>query len=251
MAVAGFCRICRQYVWLDDSWACLSGHPWTEISNWYDPQTGAPITPHWLKPPGQAAEGAGSASRPMAQAAEQPSPADPHAAPAAPHVTPHAAVPAVPHAAAPVAGAGPASRVELLAGILELLGGYPAYRAVYGTDTDIVIDNQVADAAWSTGKKKVTYEAMLKAVEPEQTVYFWEALKESGGGLSFGGVESESYTISGTKRSGKKKETVVGPGGVVADYAWDFSTTRLLIEDAVAARGWRMKTVLRKGSARW
>ena len=49
MAVAGFCRSCGQYVWLNDQWGCVNGHPWTEISNWYDPAQGVPVTPYWLQ----------------------------------------------------------------------------------------------------------------------------------------------------------------------------------------------------------
>ena len=44
MALAGYCRGCGQYVWLNEQWGCVNGHPWTEISNWYDPQNGTPVT---------------------------------------------------------------------------------------------------------------------------------------------------------------------------------------------------------------
>ena len=219
MALAGYCGICKQYVYLTDQWGCVNGHAWNEISGWYDPDTGAPVTPYWLQP-GY-----------VAQQRSEPEPA-------------------------PVAEAVPGAqtgddRVALLAAILGEFSAYPNYRVQYGTNTDVVIDNQIADASWGTGKKKIEYSAILKAVESERTVYFWEMLKESGGGLSFGGFESESYSTFGTKRSGKKKEVVLGPNGVEIDAGWDYSATRKMVEAVAAARGWRVKTVLRKGAAEY
>lgn len=223
MAVAGFCGVCGQHVWLTEQWGCVNGHPYTSISNCYDPDSGAPITPPWLQP------------APVAPAAAAPASAP------APAPAPVAAAPA------PVA----ATRLALLADILALLGQYPGYRAQYGTDTDIVIDNQLSDVAWSTGKKKVEYSAILKAVEAENTVYFWEVLKEKAGGLNFGGFEAESYSTFGTKRSGTTKGITLGPGGVVESHEWDYAATRQIIESVAAKHGWRVKTVLKKKSASW
>lgn len=177
-----------------------------------------------------------------------------------PQAAPAAAVPSSPAVATPAAAAAPTSaptaapvgtRAALLTDILAAISEHPGYRAVYGTDTDIAVDNTVADASWSTGKKKVSYEAIMKAVEEERVLYFWEMLKESSSGLSFGTMESESYTTSGMKRWGKTKEKVIGPGGVVVDYEWDYGKTRQLVESVCARHGFRLKVVLRKGSARY
>lgn len=227
MAVAGFCRICAQYVYLDERWGCVNGHPWTEISNWYDPDSGRPVTPYWLQ---QAPEAAGPAA---AQPAAAPDPTPVETVSAEPSATP----------------ADP--RLALLADILSAFEAYPGYEVSYGTDTDIVIANRIADASWGTGKKKVEYSAILKAVEPERTIRFWEMLKESGGGLNFGGFEGESYSTVGMKRFGKKKEVVVGPGGVAMDYDWDYAATRRIVEDVAARHGWHLKVVLKKSSAQW
>ena len=132
-----------------------------------------------------------------------------------------------------------------------MLGQYPGYTVQYGTDTDIVIGNQVADASWGTGKKKIEYSAVLKAVEPERTVYFWEILKEKGAGLSFGGLESESYSTFGTKRSGATKEVVLGPGGVEMNASWDYGATRQIVEGVAQQNGWTVKTVLKKSAAQY
>jgi hypothetical protein len=50
----------------------------------------------------------------------------------------------------------------MLADMLACLGEYPAYQAQYGTDTDIVI---AANGL----------QAILKAVEAELTVYYWDS----------------------------------------------------------------------------
>jgi hypothetical protein len=168
--------------------------------------------------------------------------------PIAPAVPAPAAAPAPAPSAAP---AGPSDRLTVLADILAVLGQYPGYSANYGNDTDIVIGNQVADANWGTGGKKVTFTAQLKAVEPERTIYYWEMLKESGGGLSFGGFDAEMSTTSGMKRWGTKKETVIGPNGVAMDYSWDYAATRQLVEDVATRHGWKLKAVLQKKSAAW
>lgn len=144
--------------------------------------------------------------------------------------------------------AGPASRADLLQAILAAFAQYPGYQVRYGTNTDIEVDNKVADGSTGTTKKKVDFEAIMKAVEPERVLYYWEILKEKGSGISMGGFESESYSTFGAKRWGTKKEVLVGPGGVVA-YEWDYAKTRQIVEATAAQLGWKVKVVLRKGSA--
>jgi hypothetical protein len=213
MPNAGYCHDCGAYVWLGDDWRCPEGHPRERANGWYDSTTGQQITPSWAEP--------------QTAAAEAPAPAP-----------------------APSPAAGPATRPDLLHAILASLAPYPGYQVRYGTDTDIMIDNKVADGSYGTGKKKVDFEAIMKAVEPDHTVFYWEILKEKGAGISLGGFESESYSTFGAKRSGTKKELIVGPGGVVA-YEWDFAKTRQIIEATAAQHGWTVKTVLKKSSAQW
>lgn len=139
----------------------------------------------------------------------------------------------------------------MLADMLATLDLYPNYKSQYGTDTDIVIDNQIADANWGTGKMKVEFSAIMKAVEAEHTIYYWEILKEKSSGLNFGGFESEVTTTYGTKRSGTKSEFVMGPDGVAVDVNWDYGATRRIIEDVAARHGWAVKVVLKRSSATW
>ncbi len=149
------------------------------------------------------------------------------------------------------AAAQPDARLALLADILATFAQYPGYTAQYGTDTDITIDNKVAQANWGTGKKRIDYTAHLKAIEAERVVYFFEMLKEQGSGLSFGGFESESFTTVGKKRSGTTKEIVMGPGGVAMDATWDYGQTRAIVESVCVRHGWVLKVVLRPGSAKY
>jgi hypothetical protein len=231
MAVAGFCRQCQANVYLNDQWCCVNGHSWTEIVDWYDPQTGMAVTPYWLQPPTAQAT-------PVAPPAEQlASIPQPPAVPA-----PQAEVPAAPSAG---------TRDAVLMDLMATFGRYPGYRVAYGTDTDVTIDNQVADAEWVTGRRRIEYSAVLKAVEPETTVYFWEVLKERGSGLNLGEFDAESYSTFGTRRPGKVAERVIGPEGVVVDAQWDYAATRKIVESVASGAGWRVKTVLRKSSAQW
>lgn len=233
MTIAAWCKGCGRYVWLDERWACDAGHGWDQMSQWYDPDTGQPVTPYWLQQPAPSAE---LVATPAPDAIPEPA-------------APVAAAPAPAAAAAATAALG--TREAVLAGIMAAFVEDPGYRVRYGSDADILIDNVVADESWGTGAKKVEYEAVLKADESDRTVYFWELLKEKGGGLSFGGVQSESYSTFGAKRSGTKKEVVLRPGGTAMDYSWDYAATRHRIEAVAKSNGWRLKVVLRKKSAQW
>ncbi len=200
MAIAGFCRQCGQNVWCDAQGNCANGHPVSEVSNWYDPDTG------------QRFDFGMQAAQPQATQAS---------------------------------GTGAAVVAEIAQALLAKTG----YTVTGGTSTDLVIGSEVANANWVTGKKKVTYSAIMKAEESDRTVYWWEMLQEGGGGLSFGTMGVESTSTFGTKRYGTKKEVVIGPGGVAMDYSWDYAATRRLAEEIAARHGFAFKVVLRKSSA--
>lgn len=143
------------------------------------------------------------------------------------------------------------AREALLTDIRGILAAQGGYNVTTGSNTDLAVDNRVADASWGTGNVKVEYEAIMKADEAERMLYFWEIVKEQRSGLSFGSVGGESSTTFGAKRWGFTTEKVVGPGGVVANYSWDYGKTRTLIEEVCTRHGFRMKVVLRKGSAQY
>ena len=225
MAVAGFCRSCGQYVWLNDQWGCVNGHPWTEISNWYDPAQGVPVPPYWLQ------QNAATPAAPSPAPGLAPMPAAPVGVPAAPAPAPAATpepvparqpepTPAAEPAPAPRPAAPAASdRLTLLADILATLGQYPAYSAQYGTDTDVVVASVAPAPDQYAGQKRVDFSAIMKAVEAELALYYWDMLTESG--------------------------------DVSAEYPWDYTSTRRIVDDVAGHHGWTVKTVLQKESAQW
>jgi hypothetical protein len=234
MARAGYCHDCQAYVYLDDAWRCPAGHAPERVNAWYDPETGQAITPP-------------SAGPPAAPATPPPAAPEPAVVPTAPAAEPAPGPSAAP---APAPSAAAEGRDTVLQAIMAAFAQYPGYAVAYEPGTDIAIHNVVADGSYGSGVKKVEFEAILKAVEQERTVYYWEMLKEKGAGMSLGGFESESYSTFGTKRSGTKKEVLVGPGGSVA-WDWDYAKTRQIVEAVAAQHGWKVKTVLRKGAAQW
>lgn len=165
-------------------------------------------------------------------------------------LTPPRAQEAPASAPAPQPAVPAGTRDAFLAELRAAFAQYPGYAVEWGSDTDMTISNSVANANLGTVKKKVDYEAVLKAVEAERVVYFWEVLKEKGSGLSFGGLESESYSTVGAKRYGTKKEVVIGAAGV-ASYEWDYGKTRAIVENVAARHGFTVKVVLKKRSAQW
>lgn len=156
------------------------------------------------------------------------------------------AAPPVPSAPA---AAGVSASEAVIAEIAQALQAKTGYRVARGTNTDLVIDSEIANASWVTGKKKVEYSAIMRVDEAERTVYWWEMLKESGAGLSFGGMQTESYSTFGAKRSGTTKEVVIGPGGVAMSYSWDYASTRQLAEEIANRHGLKLKVVMRKKNA--
>ena len=161
MALAGYCRSCGQYVWLDAQWGCVNGHPCAEISNWYDPQNGTPVTPYWLQPAVAAATAPSAVvPGPSPQPAPNPEPS-PWPAPTpspAPEPSPlPEPIPAPTPEPAPWPAPEPApgpeleplpqtgidmadDRLGLLGDVLATLVQYPGYSAQYG--------NQVGDVTW-------------------------------------------------------------------------------------------------------
>jgi len=208
------------------------------------------------------------AAAPAPAPAPAPEPAPEPVAPApepepiavAPAPAPVAVAPAPEPAPAPAPVAAPAEAVtgvpvasvrdQFLIDLMATFAQYPNYAVAYGTDTDVTIAVNVADAQWATGSKRVDYSAILKTVEAERTVYFWEMLKEQSSGLSFGSVDTESTTTFGNSRSGTVKQVLMTSNGPV-EIEWDYGQTRAIVESVAARHGLAIKVVLRKKSAQW
>jgi len=83
-----------------------------------------------------------------------------------------------------------------------------------GGGADLTVFKEFLDAGWSTGNKKITYEASVFADESSDTVFMWELTKEKGSGFSFGS-SGESYSQSGATLYRKVKSTQYAPDGKV------------------------------------
>jgi hypothetical protein len=130
------------------------------------------------------------------------------------------------------------------------LSRLPQLSLTWGGKTDLSITNELANANWGVGKKKVEYSSVLRLDAASQTVFFWEMIKESGRGLAaLFSFKTETYRTDGMTRSGNVQETAYGPGGKLIDYNWDYGQVRQIIEAAVHSQGWRFETVLLKNKA--
>ena len=142
------------------------------------------------------------------------------------------------------------NRTPVLQAIATALSPLPQLSLTWGQKTDLAITNELANANWGVGRKKVEYSAVLRLDAATQKVYFWEMIKESGRGLAaLFSFKTETYRTNGTTRSGTVKETAYGPGGKIIDYNWDYGQVRQIIEAAVHSRGWQFETVLLKNKA--
>lgn len=141
------------------------------------------------------------------------------------------------------------SRSAFLGDLMATFAANPAYTATWGDTTDMAIESNPVDARWGFGSKRVDYSAVLKAVEADRTVYFWELLKERTSGFAFGSADSGSFTQSGLGRSEQRTETVMGPGSV--SWEWGYGTLRKLVEDVAARHGFTVRVVLTKHAASW
>ena len=117
-----------------------------------------------------------------------------------------------------------------------------------GNDTDITVKAEFLDAKWSTGSKKISYEAAIYANEREQTVYMYEKTVESGQGLSFGMSGGTSFQ-SGSTLMRKVKSIQYGPDGKAYEYALDLGAIPKAARETALRSGWKFKTVLNRKKA--
>jgi hypothetical protein len=133
--------------------------------------------------------------------------------------------------------------------IQELLAYSDAgpFNIARGSDTDVLVTNEVTNSSWFSGNKKATYTAQLLLKEGEKTAYFWEMLKESSSGLSFQmGVQKKK--IKGTEVFQQSRERGYAPGGVlVYDYEFDYGSMREAFKKLIESRGWKFKVAIMRG----
>ena len=141
-------------------------------------------------------------------------------------------------------------RQNILQSIATALSQYPQLSLIWGQKADLEISNELANANWGVGKKKVEYSARLLVDPGTRTIIFWEAIKETGRGMgAFFSFKTETYRTDGAVRSGTVNETGYGIGGKVIDYSWDYAQVRQIVEGVASYQGWHFKTVLMKGKA--
>ena len=136
---------------------------------------------------------------------------------------------------------------EIITEIKEKLAAL-SIPAQYGNGTDIAINTEFLDAKWSTGSKKISYEALIFVNERERAVYMYEKTTEMGGGLSFG-MNAESSFQSGSTLFRKVKSVQYGPDGKAFEYTLDLGAIPKAIKEAAKRGGWKFKTVLNRSKA--
>ncbi|MCJ7805962.1 MAG: DUF4339 domain-containing protein [Clostridia bacterium] len=145
-------------------------------------------------------------------------------------------------------GPGPADSVKetILQEILKHSDAGP-FSITRGSDTDVLITNEVTNSSWFSGKKKVVYTAQILLKESEKTAYYWEMLKETSSGISFQ-VGFQKRKIKGVELFQQSREKGYAPdGGLVYDYQFDYGTLREAFKQLVGQHGWKLKVVLARG----
>lgn len=136
---------------------------------------------------------------------------------------------------------------QIITEIKEKLDEY-GICAQFGNGTDVAINAEFLDAKWSTGSKKIGYEALIRVSESEKTVYMYEKTKETASGLSFG-MSGETSFQSGSTLFRKVKSLQYGPEGKVYEYSFDLGAIPKAIKEAAKRGEWKFKTVLIKDRA--
>jgi hypothetical protein len=117
-----------------------------------------------------------------------------------------------------------------------------------GNGADITINTEFLDAGWSTGSKKISYEASIFANEQDNVVYMNEKTIEIGHGLSFGGGSGSSFQ-SGKMLFRKVKSVQYGLDGKSYEYTLDLGAIPKAVKETAKLYGWKFKTVIIKNKA--
>ena len=117
-----------------------------------------------------------------------------------------------------------------------------------GNVTDIAIAAEFLDASWSTGSKKISYEALVFLDEQQQTVFMYEKTTEIGQGFSFGS-DNESTFQSGSTLYRKVKSVQYGLDGKIYEYTLNLGDIPKAVKEVAKQYGWKFKTVLNRSKA--
>ena len=114
--------------------------------------------------------------------------------------------------------------------------------------TDLFVEAELLDASFSTGKKKIRYEAAILADEADKTVRMYEKTTELSAGVSFG-FSGESTMQSGKTLFRKVMSVQYGPDGKAYEYTFDLGAIAKTVKYAAEQNGWKYKTVILKKNA--
>ncbi|MEN6595233.1 MAG: hypothetical protein ABFC31_09865 [Clostridiaceae bacterium] len=114
--------------------------------------------------------------------------------------------------------------------------------------TDLLVEAELLDISFGTGKKKIRYEAAVLADEDERTIRLYEKTSELSAGFSFG-MSAESSTQSGKTPFRKVMSVQYGPEGKVYEYTFDIGAIAKTVKNAAEQNGWKFKTVILKKKA--
>jgi len=134
--------------------------------------------------------------------------------------------------------------VENIVNRLQALG----LAVVVGQGTDASVNSEFLSAGWSTGSKRISYEAAILVDSAARTVFMFEKTTESGGGLSFGG-DSETSFQSGKTLYRKVRSVQYGPDGKAYEVELDLGAIPQAVKQASQEAGFAFKTVLRRQKA--
>ena len=107
-------------------------------------------------------------------------------------------------------------------------------KAEHSDKTDLSVDVELLDASFSTGKKKLRYEALILLDEADKTVKMYEKTTEISAGVSFG-MSGESSFQSGSTLFRKVKSIQYGPEGKVLEYNFDLGAIPKSVKAAAQA----------------
>lgn len=116
--------------------------------------------------------------------------------------------------------------------------------------TDLSIDMEFLDAKWSTGEKKISYEASILINESDSTIYMYEKTAEIGSGFGFG-MNTDSTVQSGTTLFRKVKAVTYGPEGEVINIEIDLGLIPRTVKEIAKENGLKFKTVIFKKKAQY
>ena len=139
------------------------------------------------------------------------------------------------------------TKQEMISDVMEKLSSIGII-AVEGVTADIAVNQEFVDAGWSTGKKKIEYQASALFLEKDNTVYLWELTKETGSGISFG-FDGDSETQFGKTLFRKMKSVQYGPEGKAYEFDLDLGAIPKIFKDIAKLNGWKFKQALKKQKA--